>query len=161
MYTQIQEVDSNISPLDCVSHVLFILFFKKQTYGLVIHEFDPWFNFRATQYLADKGSANKTSPSASTWKPSSPLPLLFPFSPFSPLSHPSPLPFRLSLSLSLSLSLFVIIIIIMMMMIIVVVAFTDHSCCVSLNDWWACFVLGCMNFSIGTTTCPGILWAGQ
>ena len=21
-------------------------------YGLVIHEFDPWFNFRATQYLA-------------------------------------------------------------------------------------------------------------
>lgn len=25
------------------------------TYGLVIHEFDPWFNFRATQYLADHG----------------------------------------------------------------------------------------------------------
>mmetsp|Transcript_24377 Transcript_24377/g.47951 ORF Transcript_24377/g.47951 Transcript_24377/m.47951 type:complete len:781 (+) Transcript_24377:52-2394(+) len=25
-------------------------------YGLVIHEFDPWFNFRATQYLADNGS---------------------------------------------------------------------------------------------------------
>eukprot|EP00656_Telonema_subtile_P006557 TRINITY_DN13033_c0_g1_i1.p1 TRINITY_DN13033_c0_g1~~TRINITY_DN13033_c0_g1_i1.p1 ORF type:complete len:504 (-),score=122.63 TRINITY_DN13033_c0_g1_i1:59-1570(-) len=24
-------------------------------YGLVIHEFDPWFNFRATQYLADNG----------------------------------------------------------------------------------------------------------
>ena len=24
-------------------------------YGLVIHEFDPWFNFRATQYLADHG----------------------------------------------------------------------------------------------------------
>ena len=23
-----------------------------QNYGLVIHEFDPWFNFRATQYLA-------------------------------------------------------------------------------------------------------------
>ena len=26
-------------------------------YGLVIHEFDPWFNFRATQYLADNGLA--------------------------------------------------------------------------------------------------------
>merc|ERR1711871_135655 len=25
------------------------------TYGKVIHEFDPWFNFRATQYLADNG----------------------------------------------------------------------------------------------------------
>lgn len=25
------------------------------TFGLVIHEFDPWFNFRATQYLADNG----------------------------------------------------------------------------------------------------------
>jgi dolichyl-diphosphooligosaccharide--protein glycosyltransferase len=25
------------------------------SYGLVIHEFDPWFNFRATQYLADNG----------------------------------------------------------------------------------------------------------
>merc|ERR1712216_1048198 len=24
-------------------------------YGKVIHEFDPWFNFRATQYLADNG----------------------------------------------------------------------------------------------------------
>ena len=24
-------------------------------YGRVIHEFDPWFNFRATQYLADNG----------------------------------------------------------------------------------------------------------
>lgn len=24
-------------------------------YGKVIHEFDPWFNFRATQYLADHG----------------------------------------------------------------------------------------------------------
>ena len=24
-------------------------------YGAVIHEFDPWFNFRATQYLADNG----------------------------------------------------------------------------------------------------------
>ena len=26
-----------------------------KNYGLVIHEFDPWFNFRATQYLADNG----------------------------------------------------------------------------------------------------------
>jgi dolichyl-diphosphooligosaccharide--protein glycosyltransferase len=26
-----------------------------RTYGMVIHEFDPWFNFRATQYLADNG----------------------------------------------------------------------------------------------------------
>jgi len=26
-----------------------------RTYGLVIHEFDPWFNMRATQYLADNG----------------------------------------------------------------------------------------------------------
>jgi dolichyl-diphosphooligosaccharide--protein glycosyltransferase len=25
------------------------------TYGRVIHEFDPWFNFRATQYLVDNG----------------------------------------------------------------------------------------------------------
>ena len=25
------------------------------TYGYVIHEFDPWFNMRATQYLADNG----------------------------------------------------------------------------------------------------------
>jgi len=24
-------------------------------YGRIIHEFDPWFNFRATQYLADNG----------------------------------------------------------------------------------------------------------
>lgn len=24
-------------------------------FGRVIHEFDPWFNFRATQYLADNG----------------------------------------------------------------------------------------------------------
>eukprot|EP00756_Hemistasia_phaeocysticola_P009359 Hpha_TRINITY_DN14869_c3_g1::TRINITY_DN14869_c3_g1_i1::g.169552::m.169552/K07151/STT3; dolichyl-diphosphooligosaccharide--protein glycosyltransferase len=26
-----------------------------RNYGKVIHEFDPWFNFRATQYLADNG----------------------------------------------------------------------------------------------------------
>ena len=27
-----------------------------ETYGRVIHEFDPWFNMRATQYLADHGA---------------------------------------------------------------------------------------------------------
>jgi len=26
-----------------------------RTYGLVIHEFDPWFNYRATEYLANNG----------------------------------------------------------------------------------------------------------
>eukprot|EP00927_Polykrikos_kofoidii_P068264 TRINITY_DN6361_c1_g1_i1.p1 TRINITY_DN6361_c1_g1~~TRINITY_DN6361_c1_g1_i1.p1 ORF type:complete len:828 (+),score=94.76 TRINITY_DN6361_c1_g1_i1:64-2547(+) len=26
-----------------------------QTYGYVIHEFDPWFNYRATEYLAEHG----------------------------------------------------------------------------------------------------------
>ena len=26
-----------------------------KTYGLVIHEFDPWFNFRATQYGDSSG----------------------------------------------------------------------------------------------------------
>jgi len=26
-----------------------------RTYGLVIHEFDPWFNYRATEYLAEHG----------------------------------------------------------------------------------------------------------
>ncbi len=26
-----------------------------ETYGRVIHEFDPWFNMRAAQYLADHG----------------------------------------------------------------------------------------------------------
>ena len=26
-----------------------------EIYGLVIHEFDPWFNFRATKYLAENG----------------------------------------------------------------------------------------------------------
>lgn len=26
-----------------------------QDYGLVIHEFDPWFNYRATEYLSDHG----------------------------------------------------------------------------------------------------------
>ena len=28
-----------------------------KTFGRVIHEFDPWFNFRATKYLADNGWA--------------------------------------------------------------------------------------------------------
>jgi len=32
-----------------------IRLFAIKSYGLVIHEFDPWFNFRATQYLADNG----------------------------------------------------------------------------------------------------------
>ena len=32
-----------------------IRLFAIKTYGLVIHEFDPWFNFRATQYLSDHG----------------------------------------------------------------------------------------------------------
>ena len=32
-----------------------IRLFAINTYGLVIHEFDPWFNFRATQYLSDNG----------------------------------------------------------------------------------------------------------
>merc|ERR1719393_860946 len=26
-----------------------------RTYGTVLHEFDPWFNYRATEYLADHG----------------------------------------------------------------------------------------------------------
>merc|ERR1711935_831187 len=32
-----------------------IRLYALEDYGLVIHEFDPWFNFRATQYLADNG----------------------------------------------------------------------------------------------------------
>ena len=32
-----------------------IRLFAIETYGKVIHEFDPWFNFRATKYLADNG----------------------------------------------------------------------------------------------------------
>ena len=28
-----------------------------RSYGRVIHEFDPWFNYRATKYLADNGLA--------------------------------------------------------------------------------------------------------
>merc|ERR1719408_792897 len=32
-----------------------IRLFAVINYGRVIHEFDPWFNFRATEYLADNG----------------------------------------------------------------------------------------------------------
>ena len=32
-----------------------IRLYAVEVYGRVIHEFDPWFNFRATQYLADHG----------------------------------------------------------------------------------------------------------
>ena len=33
-----------------------IRLFAVKNYGMLIHEFDPWFNFRATQYLADHGT---------------------------------------------------------------------------------------------------------
>lgn len=32
-----------------------IRLYAVKEYGFVIHEFDPWFNFRATEYLAEKG----------------------------------------------------------------------------------------------------------
>jgi dolichyl-diphosphooligosaccharide--protein glycosyltransferase len=32
-----------------------IRLYAVEVYGRVIHEFDPWFNFRATQYLVDNG----------------------------------------------------------------------------------------------------------
>ena len=32
-----------------------IRMYALREYGFIIHEFDPWFNFRATQYLADNG----------------------------------------------------------------------------------------------------------
>ena len=35
-----------------------IRLFAVQEYGKIIHESDPWFNFRATQYLADNGWKN-------------------------------------------------------------------------------------------------------
>jgi len=35
-----------------------IRLYAVNTFGRVIHEFDPWFNFRATQYLADNGWNN-------------------------------------------------------------------------------------------------------
>ena len=31
-----------------------------KTYGYVIHEFDPWFNYRATEYLAANGLENSS-----------------------------------------------------------------------------------------------------
>jgi dolichyl-diphosphooligosaccharide--protein glycosyltransferase len=34
-----------------------IRMFAIQIYGNVIHEFDPWFNYRATEYLAQNGIA--------------------------------------------------------------------------------------------------------
>jgi len=39
----------------CGKSAFEIRLYAIKTYGLVIHEFDPWFNFRATQYLADHG----------------------------------------------------------------------------------------------------------
>lgn len=39
-----------------------IRLFAINTYGFIIHEFDPWFNFRAAQYLAQNGWHN-----FSTW----------------------------------------------------------------------------------------------
>jgi len=33
-----------------------IRLFAIKSYGLVIHEFDPWFNFRATQYVCPYAS---------------------------------------------------------------------------------------------------------
>ena len=32
-----------------------IRMYAVKTFGAVIHEFDPWFNYRAAQYLADHG----------------------------------------------------------------------------------------------------------
>ena len=39
----------------CGYHAWDIRMYAIRTYGLVIHEFDPWFNFRATIYLRDHG----------------------------------------------------------------------------------------------------------
>ena len=36
-------------------HAYEIRLYAIRTYGLVIHEFDPWFNYRATEYLRDHG----------------------------------------------------------------------------------------------------------
>ena len=36
-------------------HAWDIRMYAIRTYGLVIHEFDPWFNYRATEYLKDNG----------------------------------------------------------------------------------------------------------
>jgi len=38
-----------------VTNAYEIRLFAIRTYGRVIHEFDPWFNFRATKYLAENG----------------------------------------------------------------------------------------------------------
>jgi len=47
-----------LAALAVIAHAAFdIRMFAIRIYGLVIHEFDPWFNFRATQYLADHGMA--------------------------------------------------------------------------------------------------------
>jgi dolichyl-diphosphooligosaccharide--protein glycosyltransferase len=35
----------------------FVRIFSVIKYESIIHEFDPWFNFRATKYLAEKGIA--------------------------------------------------------------------------------------------------------
>jgi len=34
-----------------------IRLYPVKIYGLIIHEFDPWFNYRATEYLAEHGSS--------------------------------------------------------------------------------------------------------
>ena len=41
-----------------------IRLFAVKNYGMIIHEFDPWFNFRATQYLADNGAEKVRGASA-------------------------------------------------------------------------------------------------
>jgi dolichyl-diphosphooligosaccharide--protein glycosyltransferase len=47
-----------LAALAVIGHAAFdIRMFALRIYGMVIHEFDPWFNFRATQYLADNGLA--------------------------------------------------------------------------------------------------------
>ena len=33
-----------------------IRLYSVKTYGPLIHEFDPWFNYRATEYLAEHGA---------------------------------------------------------------------------------------------------------
>lgn len=47
--------------VDCYIHTQIcftaydIRLYAIKNFGAVIHEFDPWFNFRATQYLSDNG----------------------------------------------------------------------------------------------------------
>ena len=38
-----------------LSSAYYIRMYAINDYGPIIHEFDPWFNFRATQYYADNG----------------------------------------------------------------------------------------------------------